>query len=305
MSVWSGVAWCFECNREVSLASWPALTQRSLAAYVARLTDSSRSTRSGMNAVALPNGGTVGLRNLGNTCYMNACLQALASCVPLSCYVLYDESCNSDSVIDNDECQPVTRAYRDVLRQLYGGGGGDGSRAVAVAPSRVLEQLVRLKPSFAGMSQQDSMEALRAIVDALHEESKYFEPKRRRLNNADADDGTSLLASPPVVPLSAVTRIAAMTASAASPTRQQQTRSMYTPSVLRLRFFWSSCEIDSVCLGLRPLLARRRAVRRRHGNSTVAPRRPVIWNRLRSADRRRVAARTTRRTKRANRRRAA
>lgn len=222
--------WCFECNREISLGSWPLLTQRSLASYLARLDDSSSSSRGtrSVNAVALPNDGVVGLRNLGNTCYMNACLQALASCVPLSSYVLFDESCNADSVIDNDECQPVTRAYRDVLRQLYGAstnnnaGSSNNSSHVSTAPTSVLEQLVRLKPSFAGMSQQDAMEALRAIIDALNEENKYFEPKRRRLNTSELDDASLIASSPTVVPLSGVTRIVAMTASAVSPTRQQQ-----------------------------------------------------------------------------------
>jgi hypothetical protein len=125
--------------------------------------------------------------------------------------------------------QPMTFAYRDVLLQMFSNRSecrrvacnyrsfvSSEVRRDVIAPSDVLDQLVRLKPSFAGASQQDAMEALRAIVDALHEENKvraallrcvrvvndahtaqqHFEPKRRRLLDGVSDDLVNAITSP-------------------------------------------------------------------------------------------------------------
>lgn len=72
--------------------------------------------------------GLTGLRNLGNTCYMNAALQTLSNCSPLReyfCSFLTLSTLSSDDLVHGDCLQsdsvlrPLTVAFKDVINRLW------------------------------------------------------------------------------------------------------------------------------------------------------------------------------------------
>jgi ubiquitin carboxyl-terminal hydrolase 20/33 len=169
--------------------------------------------------------------NCGNTCFANACLQALAACDPLAAHVGQDLWRGDDESVEQQLLTaPLTRLTGDVFRRIAQGG------EAAVQPTELLEHLRFLKPTFVHGSQQDAMECVRTLLDGLHEENKYFVRKRRRIhendNNLMAAAASSPLAvrSPPhASPLRFASPLSASTNSTVSSPRSPLSRSMPAP----------------------------------------------------------------------------
>lgn len=109
--------------------------------------------------------GTVGLKNLGNTCYMNACVQALCHTVGLADYFL-----GYDWQTEINESNPLgcggrlARAFGTLLEEMW------SSHPSAVAPALFKRMMGRVAPMFAGNEQHDAQELLTFLLDALHED---------------------------------------------------------------------------------------------------------------------------------------
>ncbi|XP_055553007.1 ubiquitin carboxyl-terminal hydrolase 21 isoform X2 [Falco cherrug] len=108
--------------------------------------------------------GHVGLRNLGNTCFMNAVLQCLSSTKPLRDYCLRRDF-QQEQPPGSRAPQELTEAFADVIAALW---HPDSSEAVN--PGRFKAVFQKYVPSFTGYSQQDAQEFLKFFMDRLHVE---------------------------------------------------------------------------------------------------------------------------------------
>uniref|UniRef100_A0A8C6TND4 Ubiquitin carboxyl-terminal hydrolase n=1 Tax=Neogobius melanostomus TaxID=47308 RepID=A0A8C6TND4_9GOBI len=103
-----------------------------------------------------------GLKNIGNTCYMNAALQALSNCPPLTQYFL-----ECGALVRTDKKPALCKSYQKLVADLW-----HKNRPSYVVPTTLFQGIKAINPMFRGYSQQDSQEFLRCLMDQLHEELK-------------------------------------------------------------------------------------------------------------------------------------
>uniref|UniRef100_A0A0N4ZVX6 Ubiquitin carboxyl-terminal hydrolase n=1 Tax=Parastrongyloides trichosuri TaxID=131310 RepID=A0A0N4ZVX6_PARTI len=114
--------------------------------------------------------GRTGLINLGNSCYMNAAIQALSNCPPLTRYFLnrfpyYEEDFDDPDRLLLNDLTPVSIIYNDLLNVIW-----SDDRRNSTSPHHLLNIVSRRFPQFAGYGQQDSQEFIRCFLDVLHSE---------------------------------------------------------------------------------------------------------------------------------------
>ena len=107
-----------------------------------------------------------GLENLGNTCYINAVVQALAS---TSSIVELVRECEPLFVKQAEDFDSARARFADAFRELVQAlaAGGEPLR-----PRKLIGLLHEVRPEFERGAQQDAHELLRTVLDALHEELK-------------------------------------------------------------------------------------------------------------------------------------
>ncbi|KAH7289861.1 hypothetical protein KP509_30G021800 [Ceratopteris richardii] len=134
----------------------------------------------------------VGLYNEGNTCYLNSCIQCLVHTMPLAASILngnatlssnpagtvlagsksfqrrsFSMECGSELAPRRlSEANLITREFRDLLTRMWSSLCPPYSVASA---SAFLRSLQSWDSQFAGYHQQDAQEAMRSILDGLHE----------------------------------------------------------------------------------------------------------------------------------------
>ncbi|CAK0902495.1 unnamed protein product, partial [Prorocentrum cordatum] len=113
-------------------------------------------------------GGTVGLSNLGNTCFMNAGLQCLSHLEPLSLYFLsgkYAEAVRRGRGPAGAAHGELARSFAKLQEELWQRSSG------AYPPRPLHTTLSRFAPHlFEDMRQQDVQEFLAFLLDGLHED---------------------------------------------------------------------------------------------------------------------------------------
>lgn len=109
--------------------------------------------------------GTVGLNNLGNTCFMNSALQCLAHEPELNEYFLtgvYRDELNPTNPLGMKGA--IAEVFGSLLDKLW------HPISYAFAPREFKQQLQRFAPQFSGYAQHDTQEFLAFLLDGLHED---------------------------------------------------------------------------------------------------------------------------------------
>lgn len=137
----------------------------------------------------------VGLRNLGNTCFMNSVLQSLSNIEEFSCYfntlpaleTKQKRAYHSRSMKENLDDVFVVEELRKVLHSLS--KGGDGHKG-AISPECLFLVIWKVVPQFRGHRQHDAHEFLRYMLDRLHTELQQVSTIQE-LNTTNSKDGSN------------------------------------------------------------------------------------------------------------------
>ncbi|XP_053984882.1 ubiquitin carboxyl-terminal hydrolase 20 [Hylaeus volcanicus] len=109
--------------------------------------------------------GLVGLQNIGNTCYMNAALQALSNVPPLTQFFL--DCGHMVNYMSKDRKPGLSLSYLNLIRDMW-----NRKTRGYIVPHGILSGIRTVHPMFRGYHQHDTQEFLRCFMDQLHEELK-------------------------------------------------------------------------------------------------------------------------------------
>ncbi|XP_076457355.1 ubiquitin carboxyl-terminal hydrolase 2-like [Babylonia areolata] len=131
------------------------------------LSTSRRGSTSGTSPSGkVKDGGKVGLRNLGNTCFMNSVLQCLSNTKPLLEWCMKDSYLMDINTTTSSMKGALIKAFVTLMKSLW----KESSQESYVSPNSFKTQIQKFAPRFMGYSQQDSQEFLRYLLEGIHED---------------------------------------------------------------------------------------------------------------------------------------
>lgn len=115
------------------------------------------------------NGGLSGLKNIGNTCFLNSVVQCLSNTKSLTEYLT---SRQYISDIRADCKGALIKVFAELIQELW---QGDGKPVNTIS---FKSQIQRYAPRFGGYLQHDAQEFLRYLLEGLHEDiNRAIKPK--------------------------------------------------------------------------------------------------------------------------------
>jgi ubiquitin C-terminal hydrolase len=144
-----------------------------------------------------------GMRNLGNTCYMNAAIQALLSSNIMNSRIIRYTQQNPGKIT---ELSPMLFEYVKLVYQLIDSGSKDESHASIearqkmramreqsmIVPRDFKDVLSKENPRFAGYRQEDSQELIEFLLSDFTELPRNLRPEDQRDSKASPTEFTSI-----------------------------------------------------------------------------------------------------------------
>jgi Ca2+-binding EF-hand superfamily protein len=115
--------------------------------------------------------GVVGLKNMGNTCYMNASLQCLSACRLLREYFLQESLWSHDLNTSPNGHRlgmggKLAVSFSKILHEMW----SEANAGSAITPKAFKKTIGQFNHRFGGYHQQDAQELISTLLGALHED---------------------------------------------------------------------------------------------------------------------------------------
>lgn len=116
--------------------------------------------------------GLVGLKNIGNSCYMNTGIQCLSNTRELTEYFMsrnFTAHLNSSNPLGSSGV--LACAYAKLVRDMW------SCRNSEISPFDFKKAFVKFSPQFSGFGQHDAQEFIASLLDGLHEDTNLVKKK--------------------------------------------------------------------------------------------------------------------------------
>jgi len=122
--------------------------------------------------------GVVGLKNMGNTCYMNASLQCIAACRLLRQYFLNDRLWSHDLNTSPTAHRlgmggKLAVSFSELLHDMF----SEANAGAAITPKGFKKTIGQFNRRFKGYQQQDAQELISTLLGGLHEDLNRIHDK--------------------------------------------------------------------------------------------------------------------------------
>eukprot|EP00940_MAST-03C_sp_MAST-3C-sp2_P000387 g387.t1 len=130
--------------------------------------------------------GLVGLKNIGNTCFMNSCLQCLSNVKPLRRYLFSLEDFGTVVNKKSSTKGRIVEAFASLLKRMW-----LSPNCSAETPTKMKSVVGAVASRFLTYHQQDAQEFMVYLLDGMHEDLNRIRVKPEYKEIEDRKDGES------------------------------------------------------------------------------------------------------------------